>query len=85
MNLGLLARAFLLKDQLHIKPCPRCGLHYDQREPACPHCGTLDDQGLKALLAEKARQHEGNAAMGRTFLLIGALLGIFVLIVFLQR
>lgn len=84
MNLGILARALLLKDQLHIKPCRRCGLHYDQRAPACPHCGTLDDQGLKALLAEKARQHEGNTAMGRTFLLIGALLGIFVLIVFLQ-
>ncbi len=81
MNLGMLARAVLLKDQLHIKPCP---LHHDQREPACPHCGKLDEQGLKALIAEKARQHADNAAMGRTFLLIGALLGVFVLLVFLQ-
>lgn len=80
MELGGLLRAFLLKDQLHIKPCPRCGLHYDQRQPACPHCGELDERGLEALRAERARQHEGNAAMGRLFLLIAALLGAFVLI-----
>ena len=81
MNLGgLLARAVLLKDQLHVKPCKRCGLHYDDREPACPHCGGLDDNGLKAMLAEKAQEREGNAAMGRVFLLIGAVLGVLVLI-----
>lgn len=80
MDIGILARAFLLKDQLHIKPCPRCGLHYDQRQPDCPHCGELDDSGLKALFAERERQQEGNAAMGRLFLLIAALLGVCVLI-----
>lgn len=80
MELGFLARALLLKDQLHIRPCPRCGLHYDQRKPACPHCGELDDTGLKALLGEREKQHEGNAAMGRIFLLIAAILGLFVVI-----
>lgn len=84
MNLGFLLRAALLKDQLNIKPCPRCGLHYDQRETACPHCAGLDENGLQALLAERDRQQEGNAAMGRTFLLIAALLGVFVLIGFLS-
>lgn len=84
MNLGFLLRAALLKDQLHIKPCPRCGLHYDQRETACPHCAGLDEDGLRALLAERERQQAGNAAMGRVFLLIAAILGVFVLIGFLS-
>lgn len=83
MNLGFLLRAALLKDQLHIKPCPRCGLHYDQRETACPHCASLAENGLRVLLEERERQQAGNAAMGRAFLLIAALLGIFVLIGFL--
>lgn len=80
MDLGFLLRAALLKDQLHIKPCRRCGLHYDQRQPDCPHCGELDDSGLKALFSERERQQEGNVAMGRFFLLIAALLGVCVLI-----
>ena len=84
MNLGFLLRAALLKDQLHIKPCRRCGLHYDERTPGCPHCGDLDDEGLKAMLAEKDLEREGNAAMGRIFLLIAAVLGAFVLIGFLS-
>lgn len=80
MNLGLFARVWLLKDQLHIKPCKRCGLHYDQREPTCPHCGELDDAALAAMLAEKAHEREGNAAMGWIFLLIAAVLGGLVLL-----
>lgn len=80
MDVGGLARAFLLKDQLHDKPCQRCGLLYDQREPACPHCGDLDAAGLQALLAEKDREKAGNAAMGRIFLLIGVALAAFVLV-----
>ena len=80
MSLGFLARAFLLKDQLHIKPCSRCGLHYDHRKPACPHCGELDADGLAALLRTKADEREGNVAMGRVFLVIAAVLGGMVLI-----
>lgn len=81
---GLLARGFLLKDQLHDKPCERCGLLYDARESACPHCGGLDAAGLHMLLAEKDREQEGNASMGRIFLLIGAVLAAFVLVGFLS-
>jgi ribosomal protein L37E len=77
---GLLARGLLLKDQLHVRPCERCGQHYDTREPTCPHCGGLDADGLRALLAEKDREKEGNAGMGRIFLLIGAVLAALVLI-----
>lgn len=80
MNLGFLLRAVLLKDQLHIKPCPRCGLHYDQRKPACPHCSDLDEHGLQVLHEEQEKRHAGNAAMGRVFLLIAALLAILVLL-----
>lgn len=80
MNLGFLLRAALLKDQLQIKPCPRCGLHYDQREPTCPHCADLDDKGLQTLLEERDRTREGNAAMGRVFLVIAAVLGAFVVV-----
>ena len=80
MNLGFLARAALLKDQLHIKPCKRCGLHYDERVPACPHCDGLDASGLNALLAEKQKEREGNVAMGKGFLVIGAVLVAFVLV-----
>lgn len=79
MSLGFLARAYLLKDQLHIKPCERCRLHYDHREPACPHCGDLDTDALKALLQAKDREREGNAAMGKLFLVIAAILSAFVL------
>jgi hypothetical protein len=80
MDVGFLAKAWLLKDQLHIKPCQRCGLHYDQRTPACPHCGDLDDAALKVMLEEKDRERQGNAAMGRVFLVIASVLGAFVLI-----
>ncbi len=84
MNLGFLLRAALLKDQLHIKPCKRCGLHFDERTQDCPHCGDLDDAALKAMLVKKDLEREGNAAMGRIFLLVAALLGAFVLIGFLS-
>ena len=80
MDLGFLLRAALLKDQLHIKPCRRCGLHYDQRQPACSHCGELDEHGLVTLQAKREQQRQGNAVMGRAFLLIAALLGVCVLI-----
>ena len=76
----LALRALLLKDQLHIKPCERCGLHYDKRESTCPHCGDLDDEGLKAMLAEKEEEREAGVPMGRVFLLIGAVLGVLILI-----
>lgn len=77
---GPLVRTFLLKRQLHDKPCERCGLLYDEREPACPHCGDLDAGGLRALLAENEREKEGTAATGRIFLFIGAVLAVLVLI-----
>ncbi|HWU84201.1 MAG TPA: hypothetical protein VN028_02570 [Rhodocyclaceae bacterium] len=80
MDVGGLARAFLLKDQLQVKPCSRCGLHYDQREPKCPHCGDLDAEGLDALLAEQEGARAGNARMGRIFLLIALVLGVIVLL-----
>lgn len=81
MNLGGLGlRALLLKDQLHIKPCVRCGLHYDEREPECPHCSGLSSEALKAMLEEKELEREGNAPMGRIFLLIGFVLAVLVLI-----
>ena len=77
---GFGLRALLLKDQLHIKPCKRCGLHYDEREPECPHCSTLGPEALKAMLEERELEREGNASIGRIFLLIGAVLGVLVLI-----
>jgi ribosomal protein L37E len=78
-------RAFLLKDQLHIKPCERCGLHYDKREAMCPHCGDLDDDELRVMLAEKEEERKAGVPMGKVFLLIGAVLGALVLIGLLIR
>lgn len=77
---GFGLRAWLLKEQLHTKPCERCGLHYDHREAECPHCSTLGPEGLQALLAQKALEREGNRPMGLVFLVIGALLAAFVLL-----
>ena len=77
---GFGLRALLLKDQLHIKPCVRCGLHYDEREPECPHCSSLGQEALQAMLAGKEQEREGNRSLGRLFLLLGAILAAFVLI-----
>lgn len=77
---GFGLRALLLKDQLHTKPCKRCGLHYDQREPICPHCSELDDASLSVMLAEKEEVRKAGVPMGRVFLLIGFVLGALVLI-----
>ena len=77
---GFGLRALLLKDQLHIRPCARCGLHYDEREPECPHCSALSDEDLQTLLEEKEREREGNVPMGRVFLLLGVILAAFVLV-----
>lgn len=77
---GMGLRALLLKDQLHIKPCVRCGLHYDEREPACPHCSGLSAEALKTMLEEKELEREGNVPMGRVLLLIGVVLAALVLI-----
>lgn len=71
---GLLARTALLKEQLHTKPCGRCGLLFDHRQPHCPHCHNLDDHQLARLLERKAQEHEGNARLGRWLLLGAAML-----------
>jgi len=77
---GMVLRALLLKDQLHTKPCKRCGLHYDDRELKCPHCSELGPDALQAMLKGKELEREGNIPMGRVFLLVGIVLAAFVLV-----
>lgn len=53
------------------KRCERCGLYYTQKLEKCSHCGDLDDRGLQNLLERHAEELEGNAALGKYFV-IGA-------------
>ena len=78
---GLGARAILLKDQKDTKPCDRCGLHYvPEDNEKCPHCGSLDQAGLKKLLKEIERQNQGNRKLGLLFF-IGMLVVVFIMLV----
>lgn len=77
---GLLGSAASLKRKMGQKPCERCGLLYNpKRKDKCPHCGDLDDQGLKRLQERLAREHRGHRVLGFWFA-VGAAFILFVLV-----
>ena len=54
--------------QLKKKPCPRCTLLFDPtEEEACPHCGDLDDNGLRRLQERIEEEREARRQMGPWF------------------
>jgi len=59
--------------------CPRCGLWFPKKSPECTHCASLDEAGLARLTERFGQEHEGNANLGRTFLLLAAILLVFVI------
>ena len=79
---GLGARAILLKDQKNTKPCERCGLHYvPEKSEQCPHCGSLDHEGLYKLLEQIKLNREGNKKLGKLFFIGMLALGFIMLVV----
>ena len=79
---GLIARAAILKKQMKKTPCKRCGLHFDHSEnKECPHCGNLDQRGLKHLLEQQDVEKQGNKSLGSMFLIVAIILVVLVWIV----
>ena len=78
---GLGARAALLKGQKNTKPCERCGLHYISEEnEQCPHCNSLDEAGLKKLIEQVERHHQGNKKLGMMFFIVMLAVGFIMLV-----
>lgn len=82
MNIGGLgARAALLQNQKHTKPCERCGLHSAfEDNKLCPHCSSLDEAGLKKLMAKKEQNYQGRSNLGKWFIMAALALGFLMLL-----
>ena len=61
------------------KRCDRCGLYYIEKLEECSHCGDLDERGLQRLFEQKAEEGEGNASLGRFFLLGSVIVAVLML------
>lgn len=61
------------------KTCDRCGLRYSRKEPKCPHCAHLSDNEVDQLKAQLMDEKEGNANLGKYFLVIAALILLFMI------
>ena len=80
---GFATRMALLKEQMKKRPCERCGLHYDpDLEEQCPHCGHLDEKGLKRLLAQREREHAGIRQLGNKLIFSALILSLLMLFLF---
>lgn len=64
--------------------CERCGLRRPDTGDQCPHCAGLDDAEVQALRRQAAEQHEGHARLGRTFLIVAAVLAVIVLMLMME-
>jgi ribosomal protein L37E len=82
MNIGGLgARLALLRNQKSTKSCERCGLHYVFEEnELCPHCGALDEVGLRELSRKVERNYQGRRNLGRLFFIAALVIGLVMLI-----
>jgi hypothetical protein len=57
-----------------LKVCPRCKLQTPEEQSDCIHCTGLSETQLQSLIEEHQNQLEGNAKLGRVFLLAAAVL-----------
>lgn len=73
---GLGARA--AHKQKSTKPCSRCSLWYPEDEASCIHCKDISDDHLETFKRRIEAQHESNAKLGRTFIVIAMVLGLLL-------
>lgn len=81
MNIGGLgAKLAQVKSQKPTKQCERCGLHHEIDLESCPHCSHLDERALKELLIRIENEYQARKSMGRTFMVVAAVLILTLLI-----
>jgi len=62
-----------------VRKCARCKLRTPEKHSDCVHCADLSDAQLHALLDKHQMELEGNATLGKYFLLGAIAIGIFLL------
>ncbi len=66
------------------RQCQRCGLRRPDNDDECPHCAGLDDAEVADLRRHTTEEHEGHSRLGRTFLIVAAVLAVIVLMLLLE-
>ncbi|QWV05049.1 hypothetical protein KQ246_00055 [Pseudoalteromonas shioyasakiensis] len=68
---------------IRCKPCTRCGLEVNDREPECPHCkGFSDLQAVYLKQAYKDDLLQRNKSLAKLFCKLTAVASIITLVVF---
>lgn len=70
------------------KVCDRCGLWYPKKKEQCTHCHGMNDAEVAKLKEKYEEFYEGNAYVGRQFLVVAIVavtivLAVLVLAIFL--
>lgn len=63
-----------------VKRCDRCGQSYPARRAQCPHCAGLSDREVEALREQVEAERAGSANLGRLFLYLAAVAGVFIVL-----
>ena len=64
--------------------CERCGLYYRKKLEKCSNCGDLDERGVQQLIKKMEIEYQGNASLGRLFLLGSVIIGMLMILLFLR-
>lgn len=70
------APIFLPSDIKSTQKCERCGLRYPKTEEKCSHCADLSDREVDALKQRFEDENQGNANLGKIFLLVTVVLAL---------
>ena len=61
-----------------VKLCSRCNLQTPEKQAACVHCSGLSEAQLQSFLENRRKEMEGNAVLGKYFLM-GAVFIFFII------